>query len=91
MSTDMARRVATRWIVSPDRLIDAALRVGLITEAEAASQDMREAAREEADYLGDTWPEGEGFGSSDIWPSVESMLRNVGIETDRRGGRLTRV
>jgi hypothetical protein len=87
----MTQQTPTRWIVSPDRLIHSAFVTGLITLAEAESSKLKDAAREEADSLGESWPEEEGFGSSDIWGYVQSMLSCVGIKTDWRNNKLTRL
>lgn len=79
------------WVVSPKRIIEKALRLDLIDRKEANSRDVKDAAREEAESLRDSFPEGQGFGSSDMNHLVHSVLQSAGIPVDWVRGRLTRV
>lgn len=79
------------WIVEPESLIRTALMWKLIDHKEANSRVVREAAQAEAESLRDSWPEGEGFGSSDRGASVRNMLRDAGLNVDYVGGMLTRI
>lgn len=79
------------WVVAPEHIIRKALILNLITPQEAASHNVRDAARAEAESLKDSWPEGEGFGSSDMNASVRSMLNDAGFPADFVHGRLTRT
>lgn len=79
------------WVVSPERLISIALQRGLITVSEASSKKIKDSAREEAEYLKDSWPTDQGFGSSDTTSSVVNMLNGAGINVKREGFGYKRV
>lgn len=78
------------YVVSPESIVRRAVLCGLLTLDEAASKKVQDAAQSEAEYLAESWPEDEGFGSSDMTPVMEGMLRSAGFQTEYRDGRLCR-
>jgi hypothetical protein len=85
------RRSASRgYVVHPHDIIRRALGVGLLTPAEATSTKIQHAAQSAAEELRESWPEGEGFGSSDMTFVMQDMLNNAGIPTEFRNNRLER-
>ena len=79
------------WVVAPEHLIDKALRLKLISRAEARSRQVRDAAHDQAVRIMESWPEGAGFGSSDMNHVIHSMLKDAGIPVDWVRNRLTRI
>ena len=79
------------YVVRPESIIRRAVCAGLLTPEEAASKAVCDAAEYEAAELAESWPEDEGFGSSDITPVMEGMLRSAGFKTAYREGRLVRA
>jgi hypothetical protein len=78
------------WVVSPDRILDRAVSNKLITREESHSRKFQDAAEMAAEELRDHWPEGEGFGSSDMTYVIRDMLENAGIKTEFSGYKLVR-
>lgn len=78
------------WVVSPENIVRRAVLCGLLSSEEAETKAVRDAARSEAEYLAESWPEEEGFGSSDMTPVMEAMLRSAGFQTEYRDNRLCR-
>lgn len=78
------------WVVRPDEIIRRAVLCELLTLEESQTKKVRDAAQSEAEYLAESWPEEEGFGSSDMTPVMEGMLRSAGFQTEYREGRLCR-
>jgi hypothetical protein len=91
-SYDRRSRVAARgeYVVHPENILHRALMNGLITPEEAKSTKFQHAAQEAAEELAASWPEGEGFGSSDMTFVVQDMLDNAGVKTHFVNHRLTR-
>jgi len=81
----------TQHVVSPDRIIYRAVTGGFITAAEADSQVVHDHALWTAERLDSEWPEGEGFGSSDMTFVLQEFLESLGIKTAFVNGRLTAV
>jgi len=81
----------TQHVVSPDRIIYRAVTGGFITAAEADSQVVHDHALWTAERLDSEWPEGEGFGSSDMTFVLQEFLESLGIKTTFVDGRLTAV
>ena len=81
----------TTWVVHPSQLVQKALILDLISAKEAHSREVMDAAQSVAEDLRSDWPEGEGFGSSDMTQSMKDMLNYAGIKVDWRGSRLTRL
>lgn len=82
---------ATRYVVSPERILDRSLALGLITDDEKDTQNVKDAARDAAEDITSGWPEGEGFGSSDMTAVLATFLQMAGFSSTYKGGRLTRV
>lgn len=81
-----------RYVVSPGQIISRAVMNGLLSPEEAKTREVRESAQNEAERLAESWPEGEGFGSSDMTYTVQNMLNNAGLKADFvGGGRLQRL
>lgn len=78
------------YVVSPEAILRRSVLCGLITLEEAGTQKVKDAAQSEAEYLAESWPEDEGFGSSDMTWVMEAMLRSAGFQTEYKGGRLCR-
>lgn len=78
------------YVVSPESIVRRAVVCGLLTLDEATSKKVQDAAKSEAEYLAESWPEDEGFGSSDMTPVMEGMLRSAGFRTEYRDHRLCR-
>lgn len=70
------------YVVAPDDIIGRAFRSGLLSMTEAYSAKVKDAAQTVADDLASSWPEGEGFGSSDMTFVIERMLRYAGLPAD---------
>ena len=79
------------WVVRPEDIIRRAVFCGLLSPEESRTEKVRNAAQSEAEYLAESWPEEEGFGSSDMTPVMEAMLRSAGFKTEYRDHRLCRV
>ena len=89
---EIAKLLTARgWVVHPQNIIRRALLNGLIDIEEATSSKVERAAKEVAEELRDTWPEGAGFGSSDMTAVIRDMLEYAGIKTKRRGNKLVRA
>lgn len=82
---------ARDFIVSPERILRVALERGFISIDEWHSEDVQRAALDEAERLRDRWPDGEGFGSSDMTFLLRNFLTTAGIATDFVNHRLTRI
>lgn len=70
------------YVVAPDDIIGRAFRSGLLSMTEAYSAKVKDAAQTVADELASSWPEGEGFGSSDMTYTIQNMLRYAGLPAD---------
>ena len=79
------------WVIAPENILGRAVRCGLISAADAESETYLRAALETAEDIRDSWPEGEGFGSSDGTYAMEDMLNRAGRKTAYVEGRLTVV
>ncbi len=79
------------YVVTPEQIIARALMNRLLSSAEANTREVRQSAENEAERLAESWPEDEGFGSSDMTYSVQNMLNNAGFKADFVGGRLQRL
>ena len=71
----------TEYVMSPASYINLALRWGLLAPGEVTEKVMQQ-AEYAADELRCSWPEDEGFGSSDHTYEVESFVRSLGILVD---------
>lgn len=80
----------SHYIVSPDHIIRRAVACGLLTLEESLTRAVLYAAQLAAEDLAESWPEDEGFGSSDMTFVMESMLRSAGFATEFRDNRLCR-
>lgn len=78
------------WVVSPDHILDRAVSNKLLTREEARSRKFQDAAEQAAEELRAHWPEGEGFGSSDMTYVIRDMLENAGVKTEFSGYKLVR-
>lgn len=87
---DRRTRVATELVVHPQNILHRALMNGLITPEEARTHKFQHAAEEAAYNVSEGWPEGEGFGSSDMTFVIQDMLSIAGIKTEFVNHRLTR-
>ena len=90
VEANMKLKKADMLIISPRSLIQRALLIGVITPEEANSRAIKDAAQEEAEFVTDTWTEGEGIGSSDMNAFTYSMLQIAGIQVDWTTGRMIR-
>lgn len=81
----------TDWVVSPQSIINRACIAHLITDDEAGEARFLQAAQYAAEDLRDSWPEGEGYGSSDFTFTLKNFLHEAGIKAEFVEGRLTRV
>jgi hypothetical protein len=86
-----SKRALRGWVISPDQLLHRALMNGLLTVAQAHTRALQRAAQSVAEDLRETWPEGEGFGSSDGTYAVKQMLEEAGFKMAFVGGRLSVV
>lgn len=73
------------------QILDRGVRTGIITIDEAENLRWQRAADDVADEWNSTWPEGEGFGSSDFTAVLEDLFHIVGVKTGYVGGRLKRL
>jgi len=89
-SMKLKKAYGSGLIISPRSLIQRALLIGVITPEEANSRAIKDAAQEQAEFVTDTWTEGEGIGSSDMNAFTYSMLQSAGIEVDWTTGRMIR-
>jgi hypothetical protein len=85
------QRYAYTQVVRPDDVIHRALSSDLLTPEEAHSTKVKAAARDAADSLNEYWPEGEGFGSSDMTSVIKEMLEGAGFRTAYKNNRLVRL
>ena len=90
VEASMKLKKADMLMVSPRSLIQRALMIGVITSEEANSREVKDAAQEQAEFVTDTWTEGEGIGSSDMNAFVYSMVQSAGFKVDWTGGRMVR-
>lgn len=85
------------YVVSPEAIIRRCIVNGLLTLDEATTLDgkwdpeIERAATQVADDLRDSWPEGEGFGSSDFTFLAQDFLREAGLKAEFVDNRLTRI
>lgn len=76
-------------VISGEDIIRRALYSGLLANEEA-TLEVCEAAGSVAEQLNSFWPEGCGFGSSDMTACVHSMLIQANLPAGFVRGRLTR-
>jgi len=79
------------WVVSPDSLLHRGVLSGLVTIDEATGEAGTFAAQCVCERLRDSWPDGEGFGSSDFTYLLQDFLSELGVKTGFVDGRLARV
>jgi hypothetical protein len=79
--------------VSPEDILYRAVLGGFITIDEWESPKFVAAAESAAQHLRESWPEGEGFGSSDFTSLLKDFLNEAGVKTawTGPGGSLERV
>jgi hypothetical protein len=78
------------YIVSPEHIVRRAVSCGLLSQEESTTRAVLNSAEYEACELAASWPEDEGFGSSDMTFVMEGMLRGAGFATEYRDHRLCR-
>lgn len=79
----------TRYVVSPEQIIQNSLRLNFITPEEAEDRRVKAIAEEVADDFTDEWPEGQGVGSSDMTFLIKNFLDALGKETAFVDNKLT--
>lgn len=77
--------------LTKESILRRALLNDIITPDEASSSDWKRAAQTVAEEWNDSWPEGEGFGSSDMTAVIRDVLATMGVNVDYVGGRLRRT
>lgn len=77
------------YIISPNQIIQRSLRSNFITPEEADDKRVQAIAAEVADDLTEYWPDGQGFGSSDMTYLIKSFLDALGKETAFVDNKLT--
>lgn len=85
---DLLKKAAGEWVISPDALIDRALRFSLLTLDQAQSHSIREAALSVAEDLRTSMGAGEGFGTSDATHAIKTMMEYAGFTMGWPNGRL---
>ncbi len=83
-------------VMAPESILRRCIVNGLLSIDEATTEDgqwkpvIEQAAIEAAEDLNNSWPEDEGFGSSDFVGVAEGFLSRAGLATEYVDGRLTR-
>jgi hypothetical protein len=90
MNTPQPKAAREGYVVTARALLERAVHNGLITPEEARSHKFMRAAQDVADALVEHWPEGEGFGSSDMTYAIEEMLQYAGVPHEYKNNRLVR-
>ena len=90
MSYSYDRTATHGLIVTPGRILQVAEHGGLITREEAHSRKVQRAAQWSAEAISEGWPEGEGFGSSDMTSVLESFMTEADIPSEFKNHRLVR-
>jgi hypothetical protein len=75
----IANEYGGRSPFSKDRLLQSAFDKGFISVHEVMSDQVSNAAEQVVEGFSD-WPEGQGFGSSDMNAAIRNMLSYAGIQ-----------
>ena len=89
--TDELKGKKASRVVAPRDILRRATLNGLITLDESELPNFKDAARDAADSINGSWPEVEGFGSSDMMSVLKEFLDVAGVRNAYVGNRLTRL
>jgi len=79
-------------LFTPQSLVDQSITYNFITQLDVKTLGIRkimEIAESVAEDWSSTWPEGNGFGSSDFTYALQDFLHGIGKQTGFVDGKLT--